>query len=323
MSAFPPKTWDVRPLEDMDAMSASPKEGAEHSMQAFLAVHPASGLEGSYRFALTGTNHVTMKVPVQRIIPDQRFKEMVIEIQLQLGTQIKLGKNCTSTDWVDMVELVQSQDADVVDKSGHPISEEFLLAMQDYQNSHPDRSVGICWRWALTAHLKEVALVVQALPCDLDTIKASDILRSDAALGITVGYFALDYDKFESELLEGPVPVLFSSDPAEARRKMEASPQLAFECLQALLSRLLARREITIEEAEAYAANPVLRAERRPFQKEWPSTKEAVQRPDPAPEASGSKNKGRKYIFAQHWGCNISPTHAQFLQILQNVLTHL
>lgn len=214
-----------------------------------------------------------------------------MEIQLQLGTQIKLGKNCTSTDWVDMVELVQSQDAEVVDKAGHPISEEFLLAMQDFQNTCPGRSVGICWRWALTAHLKEVALIVQALPCDLDTIKASDILRSDSALGINVGYYALDYDKFESAALEGPVPMLFSSNPAEAKQQMEASPQLAFEWLQALLSKLLARREISLEEAEAYAANPVPRAEKRPFQREWSA-------PDPSAlhQTSGSKDKGKNFI---------------------------
>ena len=64
------------------------------------------------------------------------------------------------------------------------------------KNAHPDREVGICWRWALTVHLKEIALVVQALPCTLEAINASDILKSDGALGINVGYFALDYDRY-------------------------------------------------------------------------------------------------------------------------------
>ncbi len=196
MSSFPPEDWDVRPLADMNTMAACPRQGAEHSLQALLAVGPADGLEGSFRFALTGTNHVTMRVPVQRILADKRFGGMTIELQLQLGTQIKLSKNATTTDWVDVIELVQSQDAEVLDKAGKAVNEEFLRAMQEYQNAHPDREVGISWRWALTVHLKEIALVVQALPCTLDAINASDILKSDGALGINVGYFALDYDRY-------------------------------------------------------------------------------------------------------------------------------
>ena len=196
MSSFPPEDWDMRPLADMNTMVASPRQGAEHSLQALLAVGPADGLEGSFRFTLTGTNHVTMRVPVQRILADKQFGGMIIELQLQLGTQIKISKNATTTDWVDVIELVQSQDAEVLDKAGKAVNEEFLLAMQDYQNAHPDREVGISWRWALTVHLKEIALVVQALPCTLDAINASDILKSDGALGINVGYFALDYDRY-------------------------------------------------------------------------------------------------------------------------------
>ena len=95
-------------------------------------------------------------------------------------------------------------------------------------------------------------------------------------------------------MLEGPVPTLFSSYPGEAKRNLTASPQLAFECLQALLSRLLARKEITIEEAEEYIQRPVPRAERRPFKMDWTAASSKLPTPsaEPSPGPSSLKDKG-------------------------------
>lgn len=100
--------------------------------------------------------------------------------------------------------------------------------------------------------------------------------------------------RFESPVLEGPVPTLFSSNPGEAKRSLTASPQLAYECLQALLSRLLARKEITIEEAEEYIQRPVPRAERRPFEMDWSVASSRLPTPstEPSPGPSSLKDKG-------------------------------
>lgn len=195
MSAFPPPEWDVRPLTDMDSMVAGPRDGADHSMQALLAVAPAEGLEGSYKFLLSGSNHLKMRIPIRKIISDKRFEEMYIETQLQLGTQIVIEKNSSCTKWVDILELAQSQDIEVVDKSDKPVTENFITAMQDYQNAHPDKQAGICWRWCLTASRGDVMLLVQALPCALEAIEASNILMGDGAMGIVVACYHLDYER--------------------------------------------------------------------------------------------------------------------------------
>lgn len=43
--------------------------------------------------------------------------------------------------WVDLVELISSQDVDIVDDMGENISETFLTALADYKKSAPlDRS---------------------------------------------------------------------------------------------------------------------------------------------------------------------------------------
>ena len=43
----------------------------------------------------------------------------------------------------------------------------------------------------------------------------------------------------------GPVPIFFSNDPPKTLEELQKSPQFAFECLQALVARLVERGELT------------------------------------------------------------------------------
>ena len=62
MSSFPPRKWEVRFLRDMHSMACSdPKGEDEIKMEAFMAVKPSGGQEGSFRFVLSGNNPVKLK----------------------------------------------------------------------------------------------------------------------------------------------------------------------------------------------------------------------------------------------------------------------
>jgi len=84
-----------------------------------------------------------------------------------------LERNSTCSPWLDVLDLVQSNDADVLDSDGNLVNERFLKMIQEYQNSHPDRPAGISWRWALglRQNSTDILLMTQALPCDLDDIE--------------------------------------------------------------------------------------------------------------------------------------------------------
>ena len=43
----------------------------------------------------------------------------------------------------------------------------------------------------------------------------------------------------------GPVPTFFSNTPAESLEELKKNPSFAFQCLQALVSRLLARGDLS------------------------------------------------------------------------------
>ena len=154
MSSFPPKEWRVRYLKDMQHLACEAIEEDEISMAAYLAVRPSEGEEGSYRFALYGPDKIKLKFPVSKLLPSDLFEDMHIEAELAIGDQIKMERNSVCSAWVDIVELVRSQDVLVVDSNDDDIATEFLAALDGYrrdlvENEGKADKAGICLRWVL------------------------------------------------------------------------------------------------------------------------------------------------------------------------------
>ncbi len=87
--------------------------------------------------------------------------------------------------------------------------------------------------------------MTQALPCSKKAIERNQVLCSDHAMGIIVSKHPVLFDKFEDPSVLGPVPTYFSNDPERTLRELQESPDYAYQCLQALVSKLLARKELT------------------------------------------------------------------------------
>ena len=86
---------------------------------------------------------------------------------------------------------------------------------------------------------------VQALPCTLSYIEANPDLKDDTTKGVLCGEFKILYDFFDDTLASGPVPMFFSESPDVTLQELKSSPEWAFQCLQALVSRLLVRGQLT------------------------------------------------------------------------------
>ena len=138
MSSFLPSSWDVRPIADMDAIVATPREGSTFSMKAMMAAPPAAGLEGTYSFAMCGTDHMRIRVETNQIIPDKRFEDMIIEAQLQLGDQIVIEKNSSCSKWYDIYALAQSQDLEVLGNDSSNKMDLFISTVAEYIKSKPE-----------------------------------------------------------------------------------------------------------------------------------------------------------------------------------------
>ena len=150
---------------------------------------------------------------------------------------------------------------------------------------------GISMRWLLGTYGddQDIYLIAQVLPCSMEVIEANPALKSDHTRGITAGKFLVHYQNFDGSTAAGPVPTYFSTNPEESTRQLTQDPEYAFECLQALVSKLLARREMTREEAEQYFMDPREGDFRRLLKRPWTSPSKRT--------ASETKGKNRKCIM--------------------------
>ena len=110
----------------------------------------------------------------------------------------------------------------------------------------------------------------KALPCTLGVIKANPTLKEDHCRGVILATFPLTYTAFDNSIAAGntsrfyrkgaaitpkrkiiqifsagPVPTMFSQKPDKTLAVLKKSPEYAFRCLQALVSKLLTRGELT------------------------------------------------------------------------------
>ena len=110
---------------------------------------------------------------------------------MSLILQIVLGMNSSTSRWVDVTEMAQAQDVEVVNNKGEPVTSTFLANMETYQKQTGKPGAGMVWRWQVGTFITDprLYLKVQALPCNLDTVKANPALRHDNTKGIVVAQF--------------------------------------------------------------------------------------------------------------------------------------
>jgi len=193
MASFPPASWDIRHLADMDNI-----EGASHPekgvLQTLLAVAPADNQEGAFRFQLSGDRPVNLHFPARRLIAQPEFKDFYFDMQLELGTQINISKNSTCTKWLDIVELVESQDMEVQDSKGETVTELFLTRWRELREK--DKSItSISWRWVLgwRSTFDTMTLVAQGLPCSTTQIDGSQAMKAESCPGVVLATYELYY----------------------------------------------------------------------------------------------------------------------------------
>ena len=167
MSSFPPQSWSVRFLQDMETIDCGLVDGDNITMEALVAVRPAGGQEGSFRFALAGPKMLKLSFPVNKVLSGPEFDSMIAEIEMKPGDQIRISKNSVSTVWWDFEDLVQSQDAVITNGSGRDMGDEFLAALghnKELLVQKTDRP-GLCFRWLLgtRAGSNNVVLIAQVI----------------------------------------------------------------------------------------------------------------------------------------------------------------
>ena len=89
------------------------------------------------------------------------------------------------------------------------------------------------------------------------------------------------------------MPTFCSQQPEVSAKQLADNPEYAFDCLQALVSKLLARNELTRQEAEQYCADPREGDFRKTLRRTW-----VPQQQDKTPQGKGKYHIKQKIIIA-------------------------
>ena len=142
-------------MQDMENLPCSQAESGEVSMAAYMALKPAGGEEGSFRFVLAGPNKLKVRFDVSKVLNSPHFEGMIAEAELAIGDQIRFEKNSACSTWVDIVDLVRSQDYMISDSDDNDVADEFLASLERCKKELQDSGsksgdlLGISLRWML------------------------------------------------------------------------------------------------------------------------------------------------------------------------------
>jgi hypothetical protein len=159
MTMFNFEQLDIRDIADYEKYA--PAVYSKPALQALLKVEPASGAGGEFKMVLTGKEHVDVAMNLNEILPLEGFKDLTVIGRFQLGAQVQLQPNSCASRWMDVIELIQSQDLEVIDKDNKVVSEEFLAKLEALHEKEEDATLGMSWRWMVVVKLDTKRLELQ------------------------------------------------------------------------------------------------------------------------------------------------------------------
>jgi hypothetical protein len=267
-------------------------------MSSYLVIlcnpRPAEGQEGNFRFVLTGSDLLEVRFRLADVLPydAEAFTNMELHGQFQLGAQVVLQANSAASKWHDVYELVHAQDMDATTLTDALANEDFLDAIDDLKVAHPSAGISIRWMLAVADGGAALELQLQALPCGLAMVQTHPLLRQDNVATIVLMRQPVNCPSFDGIRIAGPVPVLFSAEPAETMAALKNNLEAYFPACQSLFTRLLATEVLPVERALEYLAQPREGRGSRPFFRQWTA-------PEPGPRAKKPRQAPAKPLISE------------------------
>jgi hypothetical protein len=243
------------------------------------AFRPAAGLEGTFRFVLTGGETITIRFRPADVLTDcpPSLEKMTLHAQLNPAEVVQMQPNSVASKWADVAALVMEQDMDASNEAGELVCEEFTDAMEALRVSNPSKGISLCWLLAPAEDSTDLYLVLQALPCSAAGIKGSPVFQEDNVAAVELYRMAVAYQAFDGQVAAGPVPILFSNAPEETANLIRVSVESTFKACQLLFTRLNTVEALDKDQAAEYVLHPRAAISTKPLVRTW----SAAAPPDP------------------------------------------
>ena len=172
---FPPEEWEIFPAEDFEL--AGPRDPGTLGVEVMAQARNNGRLIDHFRLALGGSDMLEASFKIKQVLNSDKIANWGFLYKLW-PRDVKIRRNMTTSDWVDIRDLVASRDISIRDlDSGSEVEAGTYLAALDALSSAKNK-VSCSLRWGVCAgpDLKPY-LHLQALPAAYETFAGKPILK--------------------------------------------------------------------------------------------------------------------------------------------------
>ena len=172
---YPPPEWDLFPAENFEL--AGPRDPGDLGVEVMAQAQNNGRLLDHFRVTLGGSTMLEAQFKLKTLMNHERLPNWELSYQLW-PRDIKIRRNMTSTDWVDVRDLVSSRDVSIRDlDSGSEVEHAEYLAALDALGSAKTK-VSCALRWGVCAGPDQKAyLHLQGLPAAYETFSGKLIMK--------------------------------------------------------------------------------------------------------------------------------------------------
>jgi hypothetical protein len=163
------------------------------------------------------------------------------------GIQILMDR--TSTAFTDIQAALQDRSMEIVNSDGVPIAAEHFRKKL-CSEGHERNAVGACIRWAVAVVDGATVLELQGLPSPVKFLKPHN--HSDNIPTIRLSHVPLAMDMGDGHPYQGPLPILFSSDPDAAAAAIQVDHNATRAEIHKVIGRLLYMEHVNLTQAREY-----------------------------------------------------------------------
>jgi len=283
MSSYPPEEWEVLLDEQFGTMIAT-ETPKPLTAEVYIQISRQATAAGNFRVVLGGADLVLVEVNAAKFLPLEVASNYMLRIQ-RWPRDIDINANSTCSDWFDLQAAMAEGSIDVCKSDGSPDVHNIFI-----RNLHQETSwgaIGEAFRWAIAVSANNtLELQFQSLPLPEPYVSTKPLLTGDNIAVVVLGKWPISCPLFDGEYLWGPVPVLFTEQPEELRRAIDADPEAFIPELNKLSAKFLRFERLRISEAKAYAKKP------KKGKGDTPFTATPIPRPTPPPEKRPRRDAG-------------------------------
>jgi hypothetical protein len=164
--------WAVMPLADFD--TGMPRDPGALGGELMAQIRNNSRILDNFRFALGGTAIITAEFTSKDLFATKILPSTPLTFKAR-PNQIVLRKNMLSSAWMDVLDLVRSQDLLVTTDDSGDENDDFLELIEALEDKD---SVAAAIRWAVGVGAdNRLELQLQALPGTADSLNSKPLLK--------------------------------------------------------------------------------------------------------------------------------------------------